>query len=138
MLVAVFPEFLRNGFGAITTVAFNHTQIAILIFSDNRKLSLAHDVLSSWFDSFLIRPRSARKPRSGQIPIDIPSVPSTVVEFKLTHYRRTYRGDATLTCSKRTCIRDATILSSGTLACLPCFLARPPPRPIESNEWITR
>jgi hypothetical protein len=39
--------------------------------------------------SFVYDPR---KPRSGQIPIDIPSVPSTVVEFKLTHYQRTYRG----------------------------------------------
>jgi hypothetical protein len=43
VLVAIFPELLRNGFGAIATVAFNHLQIAILIFSDNRKLSLGHD-----------------------------------------------------------------------------------------------
>ena len=46
MLVAIFPEFLRNGFGAIATVAFNHTQIAIPIFSDNRKLSLGHDAVA--------------------------------------------------------------------------------------------
>jgi hypothetical protein len=52
VLVAIFPEFLRNGFGAIATVAFNHTQIAILIFSDNRKLSLGHDVLPSWLIPF--------------------------------------------------------------------------------------
>jgi hypothetical protein len=52
VLVAIFPEFLRNCFGAIATVAFNHTQIAILIFSDNRKLSLGHDVLPSWLIPF--------------------------------------------------------------------------------------
>jgi hypothetical protein len=45
VLVAIFTEFLRNCFGAIATVAFNHTQIAILIFSDNRKLSLGHDAV---------------------------------------------------------------------------------------------
>jgi hypothetical protein len=92
MLVAVFPEFLRNGFGAITTVAFNHTQIAILIFSDNRKLSLGHDVLPSWFNSFPIRARSARKPpiRADSDRHFVCAV-NGVVECKLTHYRRTYR-----------------------------------------------
>jgi len=45
VLVTIFPELFRNGFGAIATVAFNHTQIAILIFSDNRKLSLGHDAV---------------------------------------------------------------------------------------------
>src|SRR5712671_4244212 len=72
MLVAVFPEFLRNGFGAITTVAFNHTQIAILIFSDNRKLSLGHDVLPSWFDSFptsTIRTKTPIRADSDRHPV---------------------------------------------------------------------
>jgi hypothetical protein len=53
VLVAIFPELLRNGFGAIATVAFNHAQIAILIFSDNRKLSLSHDALPSWLIPFI-------------------------------------------------------------------------------------
>jgi hypothetical protein len=53
VLVAIFPELLRNGFGAIAPVAFNHLQIAILIFSDNRKLSLGHDALPSWLIPFI-------------------------------------------------------------------------------------
>jgi hypothetical protein len=50
-------------------------------------------------------------------------VPSTVVEFKLTHYRRTYRRRRQLTCSKRTRIRDATMFIVRN-ACVPSMLPR--------------
>jgi hypothetical protein len=64
VLVAIFPELFRNGFGAIATVAFNHLQIAIPIFSDNRKLSLGHDALPSWL---ILSLRAGARMASGKL-----------------------------------------------------------------------